>query len=65
MSASIEHVLEAFRQLTPDEQREAASLILRGVANADYPPLDDEALARIADRSFREYDAREAGRDRA
>ena len=63
MSTSVQNLLEAFQRLAPDEQREAASAILRRVSDLDYPPLDDEALAQIADQSFQEYDTRESAKD--
>jgi hypothetical protein len=61
--STVQHLVEAFHRLTPDEQREAAAMILRSVVDLDYPPLDDEALAQIADQSFQEHDAREAAQD--
>ncbi len=63
MRTAVQDVLHAFQRLSPDEQREAAAVILRCVAELDYPPLDDEALAQIADLSFQEYDAREKTQD--
>jgi hypothetical protein len=63
MSNSVKQIIEAFQRLTPVEQREAASVILRSVADLDYSPLDDAALAQIADQSFQEYDAREAAQN--
>ncbi len=63
MINSVKQIIEAFQRLTPDEQREAASVILRSAADLDYPPLDDETLAQIADQSFQEFDAREAAQN--
>lgn len=63
MSTSVHKVLEAFQRLAQDEQREAASAILRSVADLDSPPLDDAALVQIADQSSQEYDAREAAQN--
>jgi hypothetical protein len=60
MSTAVQYVIEAFERLSPAEQQEAAASILRSVAELDYPPLDDEAIAQVADLSFQEYDAREA-----
>lgn len=60
MSASVKQILEEFQLLTPGDQREAAAAILRGLAELDYPRLEDEALSQIADESFKEYDAYEA-----
>jgi hypothetical protein len=63
MSTEVQHLLEAFGRLSPAEQCEVATLILRSVAELEYPPLEDEAIAQIADLSFQEYDAREASDD--
>lgn len=63
MSTAVQQLLEAFQVLTLEERTEAAAVIIRSVAGLVSPPLDDEALAQIADQSFQEYDAREAGRD--
>ena len=60
MNSAVQHVLAAFDQLKADEKREAASEILKRAMHFDYPVLDDETLAQIADETFQEYDAREA-----
>jgi hypothetical protein len=60
MSSAVQSLIDAFDQLTGDERREAAYEILRRTQLTDNPPLDDETIDRIADESFREYDAREA-----
>lgn len=62
MSTAAEYVLEAFEKLSPEERREVASVILRHVGELEFPPLDDEAMAQLADETFQEYDAREAAR---
>jgi predicted RNase H-like HicB family nuclease len=59
-SAAIQSILNAFDLLSADEQREAAYEILRRTRELELPPLDDETIDRLADESFREYDAREA-----
>jgi len=43
------------------ERTEAVAEVLRRASELDYPPLEDEALAQIADESFLMYDAEEAG----
>ncbi len=63
MSTSVQQVLEAFQRLTPEEQREAATVLIRNVADPVTLSWDDETLALIADQSFQEYDACEAGRN--
>jgi hypothetical protein len=60
MTASAKDLLDTFDRLSGEERREAVSEILRRAVPLDYPPLDDETLARIADEAFLEYDAREA-----
>jgi hypothetical protein len=65
MSTEVQHVLDAFGRLSPAEKHEVATLILRSVAELEYPPLDDEATAQIADLSFQKYDAHEAAHDGA
>jgi hypothetical protein len=60
MSSAAQALIDAFDQLTSQERGEVAGEILRRAADADYPPLDDETIDRIADESFLEYDDREA-----
>ena len=60
MSGAVQDLLLAFERLTDDERREAAAEILSRTRDPNLRPLDDETIDRIADESFREYDAREA-----
>lgn len=60
MTAAVRSILESFERLSDAEQHQAATEILRRTATLDYPPLDDEALAQIAELTFLELDAREA-----
>jgi hypothetical protein len=60
VSSAVQALIDAFDQLTSQERREAVDEILRRAQGTDYPPLDDEAIDRIADDSFLEYDVREA-----
>jgi len=60
MGATVQGVLDAFQNLTPDEQRQVASEILIQTRSLDLPPLDEETIDRIANDSFLEYDLREA-----
>jgi len=55
-------LLIAFDRLRDDEKREALYEILQRTRDFELPPLDDEALAQIADQTFLEYDAREAAK---
>ena len=60
MTSSVRSFLESFENLTEHEKHDAAAEILRRTIPTEYPPLDDEALAQIADLTFLELDAREA-----
>ena len=60
MSKAVRGILDTFECLSVDEKREVAAKIRRRTRDMEYPPLDDETLARIADETFLEYDAREA-----
>jgi hypothetical protein len=62
-SDAVQDLQSAFDHLTVDEQREAVPETLRRAGALEHPPLDDEAIAQIADLSFEEYDAREAAQD--
>jgi hypothetical protein len=60
ITASVRDLLGAFDRLTGPDQLEFLAEILRRTREMEWPPLDDEALAQIADETFLEYDAREA-----
>jgi len=60
MTRSVQELLESFDRLPESEQREAFSEILKRGMKFDYPDLDDETLAQIADETFLMYDAEEA-----
>ncbi len=60
MSSAVLHFVESFNLLTEEEQREAATEILKLSIQLGYPPLDDQTIDRIAEETFLEYDAREA-----
>jgi hypothetical protein len=57
---AVQSLLSAFDHLTAEEQREAASEILRRTSDLELPPLDDDTINRIAEESFLELDSREA-----
>ncbi len=59
MSSAVQALNDAYDRLTSEERREAVCEILRREKLADYPPLDDEMIDRIADDSFLENDVRE------
>jgi len=60
MLTSAQDILDAFQRLTQEEQRVVVAAILRGTGDSECPPLNEEALALIADETFQEYDARES-----
>ena len=60
MTQSVQEFLESFDRLPESEQREVFSEILKRGMKFDYPDLDDETLAQIADETFLMYDAEEA-----
>jgi hypothetical protein len=60
LSAPVRDLLRAFDQLTDDDRRDFFSEIMRRTKDLEWPPLDEEAISRIADESFLEYDIREA-----
>ena len=60
MTASVKSVLDAFDGLSEAERHDVVVEIFRRTASQDYPDLDDETLAQIADETFLELDAREA-----
>lgn len=65
MTVSVQEFLETFDRLTEQDRHDAATEILRRVADLDLPPLDDEALTEIAAMTFQELDARETADERA
>ncbi len=60
LSDSVRDLLRAFDGLTEEDRRDFFSEILRHTEDLEWPPLDEEAISRIADESFLEYDTREA-----
>ena len=65
MNTMAQLVLESFDRLSSQEKREVLDGIIRRSRSLDWPPLDDEAIDRIADETFLEYDRREANDDKA
>jgi hypothetical protein len=59
MSERVQDLLRAFDGLGECDQREFATEILQRTRESRRPPLDDEAVDRIADESFLDYDVRE------
>jgi hypothetical protein len=60
MRPTVEILLKSFDHLATAEKREFLDEIIRRTRDLDRPPLDDEAMDRIADESFTQYDADEA-----
>jgi hypothetical protein len=56
MGATIEEILDSFRELPESEKYQIASEILRWSREADHPSLEDEELALAADDVFRAYE---------
>jgi hypothetical protein len=50
MSDSVQEFLNSFDRLPESERREALSEILKRAQKFDYPDLDDETLAHVADQ---------------
>lgn len=61
MTTAVRELLLSFRALSDAEKREAASLLLREVVQAETGEIGDEALVAAAEELFLELDAREAG----
>jgi hypothetical protein len=55
----VRNLLDAFDRLAEPDRREFVLEILRRTREMDWPPIDDETIARIAEEAFLEYDARE------
>jgi hypothetical protein len=53
-------VLDSFDRLSSSDKREVLDEIVRRSRDVEWPPLDDEAIDRIADEAFLEYDLLEA-----
>jgi hypothetical protein len=60
MSEAVQELLNSFDRLPESERWEAFYQILQRSQKFEYPPLDDETLAQIADETFLMYDAEEA-----
>ncbi|MDR3618512.1 MAG: hypothetical protein P4L85_04110 [Paludisphaera borealis] len=60
MSSDVQLVLDSFDRLATQEKREALAELLLRTREIEWPPLDDEAVDRIAAESFLEYDRDEA-----
>ncbi len=59
MSTATAHLLEAFDQLPPEEQREFSAVIVRRAAQLDYGDITDEELTTSAARMFASLDEEE------
>jgi hypothetical protein len=60
MSESVQEFLNSFDRLTEEDRQLAAFEILKRTREFEYPDLDDETLAQIADETWLMYDAEEA-----
>ena len=59
MSTATAHLLKAFEQLSPDEQREFSSAIIHRAAQLDYGEITDEEMTASAGRIFAMLDEEE------
>jgi TorA maturation chaperone TorD len=63
MTQAVQELLDSFDRLPESERLEALSELLKRTQAFEYPPLDDETLAQIADETWQMYDADEAAND--
>jgi hypothetical protein len=63
MTQAAQDLLNAFDRLSEAERREVVYELLKRARKFDYPDLDDETLAQIADELWQLYDAEEAEKD--
>jgi hypothetical protein len=61
VNSAAQKVLASFDALPRDEQQEVAHCILLRMGRCESPPLDDEALNRLAVDLFVALDREEAG----
>ena len=59
MSTATAHLLAAFDQLPPEEQREFSAVIVHRAAQLDYGDISDEELTASAARMFALLDEEE------
>lgn len=59
LTDAVQALLGSFDRLSVDERYAFSVEILRRTLDRDVPPLNDDALDRIAAESFQEYDQRE------
>ena len=60
MTTETRCLLEAFDRLSGEERCKVAFEILKRVGDLAHPPLDEEDLATLADRTFLEYAGQKA-----
>ena len=65
MTQAVQELLNSFDRLPESERLEALAEILKRTQEMEYPPLDDETLAEIADETWQMYDADEAANGHA
>jgi hypothetical protein len=61
MTHAVRDFLRSFQLLSDAERHEAASLLLRQVAQAETGGLGDDTLVAVAEELFLDLDAREDG----
>ncbi len=60
MTQAVQELLKSFDNMPESERHEVYVEILKRAQVHDYPDLDGEALAQIADETFLMYDEEEA-----
>ncbi len=64
MSTATAHLLEAFEQLTPEEQNEFSAVIVHRVVQLDYGDVSEDEMTASAARMFAMLDEEEDARAR-
>lgn len=64
VSTATAHLLSEFDRLSPDEQREFSTIVLRRTARLDYGDISDEELTASAATVFAMLDAEEDAQTR-
>ena len=60
-AVDVQAVLDLFDRLGDEAKRDALARLLRRFPDMEWPDLDDETRAQIADETFRQYDLEEEG----
>ncbi|OJW24201.1 MAG: hypothetical protein BGO49_05530 [Planctomycetales bacterium 71-10] len=58
----VQAVLDLFDALGADAKRDALGRLLKRLPDMEWPDLDEETLAEVADETFRAYDRDEGAK---